>query len=89
MALASPDVVSGFICQKRPSDNPAFLYWTPGVNESKSTDGLGQQWRSVEDAITRDGNDIIIVGRAITQSSAPAEVARDYAQRAFELWTSR
>uniref|UniRef100_A0A914Z6I8 Uridine 5'-monophosphate synthase n=1 Tax=Panagrolaimus superbus TaxID=310955 RepID=A0A914Z6I8_9BILA len=89
MAKDAKEVVSGFICQKRPSENPAFFYWTPGVNESKSTDGLGQQWRSVEDAIKRDGNDIIIVGRAITQSSNPAETARDYATRAFELWKSR
>jgi uridine monophosphate synthetase len=89
MANDAKNVVSGFICQKRPSDNPEFLYWTPGVNELKSTDGLGQQWRSIEDAIKRDGNDIIIVGRAITQSQNPVEVARDYASRAFELWKSR
>lgn len=30
MAKKCPSVVSGFICQKRCADDPAFLYWTPG-----------------------------------------------------------
>uniref|UniRef100_A0A7E4W8Z5 Uridine 5'-monophosphate synthase n=1 Tax=Panagrellus redivivus TaxID=6233 RepID=A0A7E4W8Z5_PANRE len=89
IAVEEPQTVSGFICQKRPSDEPGFLYWTPGVNESAKTDGRGQQWRSVADAITRDGNDIIIVGRAITQSADAGATAADYAKRSFAAWESR
>lgn len=89
MAKEAKDVVSGFICQKRSSDDASFLYWTPGVNEGQKSDGKGQQWRSIQDAIERDGNDIIIVGRAITQSDNAAETARQYAEKAFKMWSSR
>lgn len=32
------EMIGGFICQKRCSDNPKFLYWTPGshINISSS-----------------------------------------------------
>lgn len=30
MAIRNPEYVSGFICQRRFMDDPAFLYWTPG-----------------------------------------------------------
>jgi len=89
MAYDAPQAVCGFICQKRCIEDPAFLCWTPGVNESSKTDGRGQQWRSINDAILRDGNDIIIVGRAITQAADIVGTARDYAQRSHEAWVSR
>uniref|UniRef100_A0A0N5B6F1 Uridine 5'-monophosphate synthase n=1 Tax=Strongyloides papillosus TaxID=174720 RepID=A0A0N5B6F1_STREA len=76
MALENVDSVSGFITQKRPLDNPSFLYWTPGVNLDASSDGAGQQWRSVEKAIVEDGNDIIIVGRAITGAGSDENVKK-------------
>ncbi|KAE9556754.1 hypothetical protein FO519_000160 [Halicephalobus sp. NKZ332] len=89
MAYDFPQAVCGFICQKRCVEDPSFLCWTPGVNESSKTDGRGQQWRSINDAILRDGNDIIIVGRAITQAADIVGTARDYAQRSHEAWNAR
>lgn len=39
------------------------------MNLSATTDGIGQQWRTINKAIVQDGNDIIIVGRALTKSN--------------------
>uniref|UniRef100_A0A915D799 Uridine 5'-monophosphate synthase n=1 Tax=Ditylenchus dipsaci TaxID=166011 RepID=A0A915D799_9BILA len=69
IATENSRLVSGFICQKRCHDDPSFLYWTPGVNLSCTEDGLGQQWRTVEQAVAVDGCDIIIVGRGISAAS--------------------
>uniref|UniRef100_A0A0K0EML5 Uridine 5'-monophosphate synthase n=1 Tax=Strongyloides stercoralis TaxID=6248 RepID=A0A0K0EML5_STRER len=77
MALDNIDSVSGFITQKRCLEDPSFLYWTPGVNLDATSDGAGQQWRSVEKAILEDGNDIIIVGRAITNAGSDENVKKE------------
>ncbi|KAM3717580.1 Uridine 5'-monophosphate synthase [Dirofilaria immitis] len=66
LAKNNRDIVSGFICQKRCADVPSFLYWTAGVHMDAVSDGIGQNWRTVENAIGVDGNDIVVVGRAIT-----------------------
>uniref|UniRef100_A0AC35TKS4 Uridine 5'-monophosphate synthase n=1 Tax=Rhabditophanes sp. KR3021 TaxID=114890 RepID=A0AC35TKS4_9BILA len=76
MATENEETVSGFITQKRCLNDPKFLYWTPGVNLDVSSDGAGQQWRSIEKAIIEDGNDIIIVGRAITGAASSSEIKK-------------
>ncbi|KAI6207290.1 hypothetical protein M3Y99_01851200 [Aphelenchoides fujianensis] len=89
MAKQCPKVVGGFICQKRCADEPHFLYWTPGVNLEKETDGKGQQWRSVQKAIVEDGNDIVIVGRGITEAKDPKAAAERYKKAAWKALESR
>ncbi|CAJ0962031.1 unnamed protein product, partial [Mesorhabditis belari] len=81
------DVVSGFICQTQASNHPGMLNWTPGVNESKQQDGKGQQWRTIEKAIVEQGNDIIILGRAITENSNPAQELERYQVAAWKALT--
>ncbi|KAI6189123.1 hypothetical protein M3Y98_00428600 [Aphelenchoides besseyi] len=83
------NVVSGFICQKRCADEPRFLYWTPGVNLSQSTDGKGQHWRGVKEAIVDDGNDIVIVGRGITNAKDIKAEAKRYQEAAWATLQSR
>ncbi|KAI6215791.1 Uridine 5'-monophosphate synthase [Aphelenchoides besseyi] len=82
-------VVSGFVCQKRCADDPQFFYWTPGVNLSQSTDGKGQQWRGVKEAIVDDGNDIVIVGRGITNAKDIKAEAQRYQEAAWTALQSR
>ncbi|CEF62977.1 Uridine 5'-monophosphate synthase [Strongyloides ratti] len=77
MAIDNSDSVSGFITQKRCLDDPSFLYWTPGVNLNATSDGAGQQWRSIDKAIIDDGNDIIIVGRAITNAGPDENIKKE------------
>ncbi|VDM44891.1 unnamed protein product [Toxocara canis] len=89
LAEANRDVVSGFICQKRCTNDPSFLYWTPGVNLDAASDGAGQQWRSVDEAIGEQGNDIIIVGRAITNSADIHTQMRRYRDAAWEALIKR
>uniref|UniRef100_A0A9J2Q253 Uridine 5'-monophosphate synthase n=2 Tax=Ascaris TaxID=6251 RepID=A0A9J2Q253_ASCLU len=84
LAKANRDVVSGFICQKRCTNDPSFLYWTPGVNLDAASDGAGQQWRSVDKAISEQGNDIVIVGRAITDAADIHTQMRRYRDASWE-----
>lgn len=60
-----------------------------GVNLEQTTDGKGQQWRGVEDAIRRDGNDIVIVGRGITNATDPKSEAERYQKAAWQAILSR
>ncbi|CAD5226351.1 unnamed protein product [Bursaphelenchus okinawaensis] len=83
------EIVGGFICQKRPVDDEGFLYWTPGVNLAAKSDGKGQNWRGIEEAIIDQGNDIIIVGRGITKASDPAAEAEKYAKAGWEALQKR
>ncbi len=76
--------VIGFITQntvgnKHPIYNEEeFFNITPGVNLVVAGDKLGQQYRTPDEAIGRDGCDIIIVGRGIIQSSDQREEAKKY-----------
>nr|CAD2190861.1 unnamed protein product [Meloidogyne enterolobii] len=80
------NLISGFICQKRCSENMGFMYWTPGVSLNKSTDGKGQQWRGPEQAILNDGCDIIIVGRGITEAENIEEEIKKYREIAWKAY---
>jgi hypothetical protein len=60
-----------------------------GVHLEKTTDGKGQQWRTVEDAIKRDGNDIVIVGRGIIGASNLGKEAARYQQAAWDAIQKR
>ena len=81
LALQYPDFVSGFISQKRL--HPDFIHITPGVNLSVSGDDLGQKYRTPEEAIQRDGCDLIVVGRGILKSQDPLKTAEDYRTRSY------
>uniref|UniRef100_A0A915MFL5 Uridine 5'-monophosphate synthase n=1 Tax=Meloidogyne javanica TaxID=6303 RepID=A0A915MFL5_MELJA len=73
------NLISGFICQKRCSENM-------GVSLNKSTDGKGQKWRGPEQAILNDGCDIIIVGRGITEAENVEEEIKKYREIAWNAY---
>lgn len=54
-----------------------------------TSDGIGQQWRTIEKAISTEGNDIVIVGRAVTGSSDMNTQIRRYRDAAWEAFISR
>lgn len=64
MAEANKNNVVGFISQTKKRDVPGMIFMTPGVNLQKTTDA-DQRYRTVKDALLRDGNDFVIVGRGI------------------------
>ncbi len=61
------------------------LLLMPGVKLQKGNDDAGQQYTTVEEAI-EGGADCIIVGRGIIESENPGETAKEYKQKAWELY---
>ncbi len=91
MGEAHADFVMGYICQRKLSDMPGMIHCTPGVKLKKGTDSLGQQYKTIEDALIKNQSDLIIVGRDITHTSNPKEQAAIYRERgwaAYERTTS-
>jgi uridine monophosphate synthetase len=86
LAQAYDDYVFGFICQKRLIENPGFVHMTPGVKLEAGVDALGQNYRSVEDAILRDGCDVVIVGRGIIEADDPLATTQAYRARAWDAY---
>ena len=84
-----PDFVIGFIAQQRLPSQHDFLYMTPGVHLDKTGDGQDQQYRTPEQAIIRDGGDIIIVGRAIYGDANPLQQAQRYRQAGWDALEKR
>tara|TARA_Y100000310_G_scaffold333442_1_gene411021 strand:- start:75 stop:1457 length:1383 start_codon:yes stop_codon:yes gene_type:complete len=68
--------VMGFVTQKKIAGNQ-YLYLTPGVSLSQTTDDMDQNYRNPAQALLNDQCDILIVGRAIYQHPDPkSEVIR-------------
>ncbi|VDN07592.1 unnamed protein product [Thelazia callipaeda] len=89
LAKNNGDIVSGFMCQKRCANIPGFLHWTAGVHMDAVSDGIGQNWRTIEKAISGDGNDIVVVGRAVTDVPDINTQIRRYRDAAWEAFISR
>lgn len=84
MAKQYEDFVFGFISQRKLSDDPHWIYMTPGVQFAATNDALGQQYVTPEKAIIENGSDIIIVGRGIIQASNPAATAKQYREAGWQ-----
>jgi uridine monophosphate synthetase len=97
VARQHPDFVMGFISQKslnvEPGDN--FITLTPGVklppegSQHIKGDGLGQQYRSPQEVIGRDGADVIIVGRGILEAEDRVSEAERYRREAWSAYEAR
>ncbi len=87
MGEAHMDFVMGFISQKKLSEHPGMVHFTPGIQLHEGKDALGQRYTTVEDAICRRKTDVIIVGRGITGASDPAAAAKMYRSAAWECYT--
>lgn len=85
MANNCPESVIGFICQQRLSENPSHIHMAPGIKFNGTTDDLGQNYTTPEDAINH-GIDCIIVGRAIYLADKPAEAAQSYKEAAWQAY---
>lgn len=77
MAEQHDDFVIGFICLKKISQNPKWIYFTPGIQLDNNKDSLGQTYQTPDSAI-KAGSDIIIVGRGIYQTENPRQAAKEY-----------
>lgn len=88
MAMTHKDFVIGFITQQRLTDDPAFINFTPGINSAIAGDSLGQQYVTPEQAILKNGTDVIIVGRGIYGAMDPIKAAKDYRLASWEAYKS-
>lgn len=90
MARENRDFVIGFIAQRRlegvgatqDTSNEDFLILSPGVGLDAKSDGMGQQYRTPQEAIVESGTDIIIVGRGIYGSGGSSLDTNVVASRA-------
>lgn len=93
MAIDNTDFVIGFISQRKVTMDPTLLCITPGVkiiSDDSTGDGLGQRYKSPEDAIMKHGADIIVVGRGIiSKLNQPDELvatAELYRKRGYDSY---
>lgn len=84
MGEAHADFVIGFISLRKLSEEPGMLHLTPGVKLHAGKDALGQRYRTIEEIISQNRSDIIIVGRDIAHASDPLAMAELYRKRAWE-----
>lgn len=97
IARDNSDIVIGFISQGIPrapspggsSDGNDFIVMTPGVSLTSAGDGLGQRYARPDECVLDMGADVIIVGRAIINSSNPLEEAEKYRQIGWEAYMKR
>lgn len=93
------EFVLGFIAQRslNKQAKDGFLTLTPGVNlppegakgEWNATDGMGQRWRTPKEVVSKDGADIIIVGRGILGAKDRGKEAERYRRAAWAAYEER
>lgn len=89
--------VMGFIAMKEVGggggedgeEKEDFIVMTPGVGLQVGGDGLGQQYRTPEEVVGRDGCDVVIVGRGIVGADDPVAVAEVYRERSWKAYEGR
>lgn len=83
------DLVAGVVCQNPLFlDRPGFIQLTPGVQLDNTKDDLGQQYNS-PDVIMKNGADIAVVGRGITQAPNAKDAAEKYQKVLWEAYLKR
>merc|ERR1712076_279335 len=91
LANENKDLVCGFVYRKKElfegTDN--FLRFMPGVSLEQATDGGDQNYVSVEQSITQELADVIIVGRAIIKSADPLSKCKEFKERGWKAFTTR
>ncbi|CAF0804929.1 unnamed protein product [Adineta steineri] len=80
------DYVIGFISQSRLTTDNKFLHCTPGIHLNNTGDQLGQQYVTPRQAIDGRGADILIVGRAITDSINRIKTCEEYQQEGYNVY---
>lgn len=89
MGEAHMDFVLGFISQRKLSEHPGMIHFTPGIKMQEGKDTLGQQYTTIEDAISKRKTDVIIVGRDITGAADPLAAAKMYRSAGWECYQKR
>ncbi len=83
------DVVLGTVSQNYRSENPGIMMLTPGINTDRKKDGMGQTYNHPDEAFSKRGVDIMIVGRGIYQADNPALQSEIYKKIGWESYLKR
>lgn len=83
------DVVLGTVSQNYRSDNPGIMMLTPGINTDRKKDGMGQTYNHPDEAFSKRGVDIMIVGRGIYQAQNPRLQSEIYRKIGWESYLKR
>jgi Orotidine 5'-phosphate decarboxylase / HUMPS family len=86
MAKQHDDFILGFIAMKPVAEG--FLTLTPGVQINGTGDALGQVYRDPRDVV-RQGSDVIIVGRGITEADDVQAQAALYQDEGWKGYLER
>ncbi len=89
MAEQFPEFVMGFISQRKLSEDPSWIYLTPGVQLQEGKDALGQQYVTPEVALVKHQSDIIIVGRGIIKANDPLMEAKKYREAGWKAYEAQ
>jgi orotidine 5'-phosphate decarboxylase subfamily 1 len=89
MAEQYPHFVIGFITQHALSQDPSWIYMTPGIHLDEKGDARGQQYATPEDAIINRGIDVIIVGRGLVSAKNRSFTAELYRERGWSAYLAR
>ncbi|KAK7203196.1 orotidine 5'-phosphate decarboxylase [Myxozyma melibiosi] len=90
LARGNTEFTFGFIAQNRLGEpDEDFVIMTPGVGLDAKSDGLGQQYRTVDEAVS-GGSDIVIVGRGIIgKGRDPIAEAKRYRDAGWASYLAR
>ncbi|KAK9378618.1 Orotidine 5'-phosphate decarboxylase domain-containing protein [Kockiozyma suomiensis] len=90
LARVNKEFTIGFIAQNRLGEpDEDFIIMTPGVGLDAKSDGLGQQYRTVDEAVS-GGSDIVIVGRGIIgKGRDPIAEAKRYRDAGWSSYLAR
>lgn len=91
IARNNKQFVFGFIAQNRMAEHADedWLILTPGVGLDDKGDGLGQQYRPVDEVIA-NGSDVIIVGRGLYgKGRDPVAEAKRYQKAGWDAYMRR
>lgn len=90
MAAKYPQLITGFVCQKRTTfKDPGLIQLTPGVQLESSKDELGQVYNTPEKVVLENGADVIVVGRGIVAAKNPESQAVIYKETLWKCYIKR
>ncbi|XP_049869120.1 uridine 5'-monophosphate synthase-like [Pectinophora gossypiella] len=90
MAEKYPDLITGFVCQKKDTfSNPGLIQLTPGVQLENSKDDLGQIYNTPEKVVVENGGDVMVVGRGIVAAKSPEIQAVIYKDALWKCYLKR
>ncbi|CAH2106640.1 unnamed protein product [Euphydryas editha] len=90
MAAKYPELITGFVCQKKDTfKDPGLIQLTPGVQLESSKDELGQVYNTPEKVILENGADVIVVGRGIVAAKNPESQAIIYKDTLWRCYMKR